>query len=179
LKFKNRIFTINEAISRLKTNMMRNKFLVLLLLLTIAFIDLSAQKLLIIDKPNSYNRLRFRENEAIHLKSVSNQLDYNGILVKILDSTIIVNETEILLDDIEIVYKHRHFFERAAIYSMIAGAGYTSLDMVNNLINNQQIVKLESVITGGSLLGIGMICQKLSLKKYKIYKAWRARIIEF
>ena len=140
--------------------------------------QIAAQKILILDKPGKIKRMRYNIGYPIQLKSISNQLVYDGILTNMYDSCVVVNGKEILFEDIETVYKSRRFFPKASYITRTVGVGYVCLEFVNNLINSRKLMDGQTLAFGGSLVATSYLFDWLKVRRFRVCKAWRLRIIE-
>ena len=146
-----------------------------------------AQKILTlyIFRPAHVKQISFYVKDKITLKLKSDKKRYNGTVVAIGDSNLVIankrSSDTIAINQIRmIILNHSNFLTKS--FSNVfpeAGVLVMGLDVVNNLLNHEsQIVKPGVVKVGVSLIGAGIFIKLLEKRRHKIGKRKILKVID-
>jgi hypothetical protein len=150
-------------------------FLVLLLLITVTTTGLS-QNLLLFHK-NRYREQLYQAGDVITIRLKGHREKFSAMIREIEDTVLVFKDYRVRPENISDIYvddKTRRWFILRYKYArifMIGGSGYILLNAVND-----QEIKEETWILGGSLIGAGLIAQAVIGKRMKV-KARRKLMI--
>ena len=140
------------------------------------------QNIFVLEKVRKGGIRMYYENDFIKIKTKAKEKIVEGKILLISDSSLIVNYgTEVLLSDIEAVYKERRMLRLLQSLSLLAGGLYVSISALNGLINNDNpLVPSETLkISGGLLIG-GILLTPLTSRKFIVNeKRWSVKILDF
>jgi hypothetical protein len=141
-----------------------------------------AQNILVLEKPGTTHNYKYQAGQHLQLQLKKGEFEIMGEIGKISDSSIIFrNGLEVLLKDINIVYRNRWGFRFLNRVFLTAGITYIAISTLNGMINaDQPIVPSETLIISGSLIATGLLFKPLITKKYKMEsQKWRLVILDF
>lgn len=148
----------------------------------LSFFPLSAfsQKILALDKPGKVNRIRYKVDDFISLKTVDKQM-IGGNISFIGDSSFQVGKTTVKLSEIKYIKKTQGGYGWSLLgnISLVAGLGYFGLDASNRIINGDKpIVPRRTAISSSICIGIFAVTAVINSRKYKINNKRRLKIID-
>jgi len=137
------------------------------------------QNVLMVEKIGTSKKLTYLVGDYINIKTKANKLRLKNFLWSIEDSSIMIGSNHtVCFNDIYSVRKEIYFPKLLSKITLIAGAGYITLDIINNLINGQQVFNPTSLIIGGSLIGVGLVMIPLSQRNIHIGFKWKLKVIK-
>jgi hypothetical protein len=140
-----------------------------------------AQKVLVLENLSKGKSYKFFTGEGISVITKGNSKKISGHITEILDSSIVISNAYVYnLGEIQVVYKDRLGVQIVATLLAGFGALFFTLDVVNNVINNDHptfksnvaIISTASVAAGGILWIFNQ--RKCPVAKDK----WRLKIID-
>ena len=149
------------------------------ILFSVFILGLSAQNMLVLEKPGTVKNYIFYAGNNISLKT-KDGLKINGPINIIRDSNMVVDfKHELRLDDIAIVYKSRHLMGLFGTAFMAGSLLYIGLDIVNGANYSQKLSENQSLLTAFGVFGVGTGLLLFSKKKMTIDdKKWRLKILK-
>lgn len=157
------------------------------IILLIFSLQATAQKILALDimRFGKLKRVEYYRGDKIALKVKGSRKIYEGKLVAIGDSGFIVaskkSSDTIRLSHVRMILKSRanHLTEAFSKALVIFGVGFTSLDVVNNLLNNENtIVKPRAVITSACAISAGLLLKLYEIKRHRLGKRKKLTVID-
>lgn len=141
----------------------------------------SAQKVLVLENLTLGKSYKFFTGESISVITKDNPKKVSGNLTGILDSSIVISHNYVYnLGEIQVVYKDRLGIQ--IVSTLLAGFGalFFTLDVVNNVINNDHpTFKSNVAIISASSAAAGGILWIFNQRKCPIAKdKWRLKIID-
>jgi hypothetical protein len=143
--------------------------------------EASAQDyILLLKKKNHPKNYKYRLADEVKVSSVLEGRKISGQIHQMTDSSIVVNfNTEILLEDISMVYRERYFFKLFSPILVIAGTGYFILDGFNRTINRHYpIITENTMMVSASIIAVGFIFKPLDTKRYRIGRNWELQMLD-
>ncbi|MCX6271366.1 MAG: hypothetical protein NTU44_09145 [Bacteroidetes bacterium] len=142
---------------------------------------LTAQQILVLEKTGTFKNYKYNKNDYISLKVRGNPKPVKGEINRISDSSIVVDYlNNIKLNEIEKIYRGRWVLTWLPRLGMIAGIGYISIDVLNNILNNIGPVFQPDVMkAGGILIGGALLLSCIGDKRYDLKRDWRLRVLNF
>ncbi len=140
------------------------------------------QNIFVLEKAGGGGIRMYHEYDHIRLKTRSTNVKIGGPINMISDSSIIINfANEVMLDDIEAVYRSRWGFSLLQKVCLASGILYLSLSTLNGVINNDSpIVPEKTLKIGGGLLIGGIILTPLTTRIHRIEQTkWKVKILDF
>lgn len=157
------------------------KRLLLLLIFSIYLsTSLFSQKILAFDKSGKVKRVKYYEHEFIRLKLL-NGAKIQGEISIIKENSFVIDLKEVMLDSVAKVYNTQRYYGLNIVgkVMLIAGVGYFPLDTFNRLINNDDpLVSGNSAEISAMFLGIGLLCESIVNRGYKISEKRPLKIID-
>ena len=139
-----------------------------------------SQVFVAVDIPSGAKRYRFYEGDFIRFRLKNKELVYGNI--SSLDSlSFNIGKTTYPLKEIKKVRVKKNLFglSLASTVFTIAGAGSLGIGTINGLINKDNpILNDNQLISGFSLLGLGMVSSLLNRRTIPIKEAWQLKIID-
>jgi len=146
-----------------------------------------AQKVLVLDimRLGKLKRMEYYRGDKIALKVKGSKKIYEGKLAVIGDSGfVLVNRKHadtIKLSNVRMIVRSRanritDAFSQAFV---IFGMGYTTLDVINNLINHEStIVKPRALLTSACFITAGVLLKLYELKRHRLGKRKKLKVID-
>jgi hypothetical protein len=160
-----------------------NQFTVYILAIMLSLcIGVDGQNIFVVEKAGGGGIRMFRENDQIKVKTRSTNVKIGGRINMISDSSLIINfANEVMLNDIEAVYRTRWGFNLLQKICLASGILYLSLSTLNGVINNDSpIVPDETLKIGGGLLIGGVLLTPLTTRTHRIEQTkWKVKILDF
>jgi hypothetical protein len=156
------------------------KILFTVLLLSIICLA-SAQNVLVLENLTRGKSYKFFTGEGISVITKGNPQKVSGHISEIRDSSIVISNNYVYnLGEIQVVYKDRLGVQIVATLLAGFGAMFFTLDVVNNVINNDHpTFKSNVAIISASSAAAGGILWIFNQRKCPIAKdKWRLKIIE-
>lgn len=144
--------------------------------------NLTAQKVLVVEKIGKFRHYNFYEGEKCKIRAALPDTLLRGTLWLNDDSSIAVSgwrPYQVDLKNITSVYKRFGFPSKSAPVIAIGGVGIFAIIAFNHLINNEQVFTSDMFIISGTMLGISAITFSLSEKKIRIGKRWKVKILDY
>jgi len=152
---------------------------IFILILVFLFNGGFGQNILLLEKIGTGKRFTYQVGDNINIKTKEKQLRLKNFLWSIEDSSIMIGTNyTIRFDDVKSVRRDIYFPKLLSKITLVVGASYIILDVVNNLINGQQVFNPTSLIIGGSLIGVGLIMIPLSQHNINIGFKWKLKVIK-
>jgi hypothetical protein len=144
-------------------------------------IQASAQKVLVLENLTLGKSYKLYVGKKIKVMTIENPKQIKGRITEIQDSAIVISNNYVFnIDDIKILYK-----EQKAVYIISTsllrfGAVFISLDVINNLINNDHPTFRENTaIISASTALTGFILWFFNYRKCRMENdKWRLKIID-
>jgi hypothetical protein len=137
------------------------------------------QNTLLLHKLGSAKKYTYEIGDEISLKTLEKKLRLKGTVIDIRDSSFMVGiHYSVKLNDVDKIYRRLHFPRLMSKFFLIAGGGYIILDAFNNLINNRTVIDSQTLIIGGSLIGVGLVMIPLSYKHVKVGLRWKLQALD-
>ncbi|MCB0805653.1 MAG: hypothetical protein KDC05_07620 [Bacteroidales bacterium] len=158
------------------------KYIGFLLLFLFFVIEVRSQNILVLEKPGTARNFKYTEYDHISILQTSTDSIISGRLSAISDSSISINGgPDILLNDIQMVYRTSWGFNLFQKTTLLAGSLYLGISTINGMVNNDSpVVPKETLIIGGSLTAAGLILIPLTTRRLKPGKGvWRLVILDF
>lgn len=139
------------------------------------------QSSLIINTRGRVKRVHYYLGDKVSVK-LKNKIVVSGVLSQLMDSSMVINNRIVLLNDIGVVYRSRG--KGYGIFGpvlVISGSVYIGLDIVNNLINynsNGYLVSPSAWIPASLLIGMGEALLILQTQRIKVTDASQLRILD-
>ena len=156
------------------------QFWILFVLCIISFNSFS-QRILVVEKISAnVKNIKFKTGDRIIFK-VTNKEKIEGYITKIDDSTLTVNNTPVTIKEIKTIYTERTLALLLSSIGIMGGGAYIIVDSFNNIINKESpVFKTESLITGGIMLGAGIISSVFIYKKHTVSNEdWRLKVLNY
>jgi len=137
------------------------------------------QNVLMVEKIGTAKRFSYLVGDYINIKTKAKKLHLRNFLWSIEDSSIMIGTNyTVPFEDIKSVRKEIYFPKLLSKITLIAGVGFITLDVINNLINGQQVFNPTTLIIGGSLVGVGLVMIPLSQRNMNIGFKWKLKVIK-
>jgi hypothetical protein len=150
-------------------------FLAVLLICQVSF----SQKMLMLSKLGNTNHRYFSFDDHIDLKTHPSNLKVRGLIAYIGDTSMILGKSfNVPYKDIAAIRQDVYWPGIVSKISLIAGAGYLALDVVNNLINNEQVFDPSTLYISGALIGFGLVLIPLSHRYVPIGVRWKLTVMD-
>ena len=147
----------------------------LLIVLGLFFIALSAnaQAYLVLRKKGTKRKYEYTVGDQLVYKQKGQEVFFADRITEFADSTIILENNLILLEQIEVVdVRHANtnrseFLRVAEVYLPIIGGGLFLLDQINNTLvdGNDLSIHEGTAITSGAMIGTGLALKAARRKK--------------
>lgn len=152
-------------------------------LIMLAFIFYSglafSQQYLYIKKPGEIPKERIGLNERIHIKIKNHDEWISGILKEIKGNSIKVNDRLFYFSNLEGIRTYNSFVKTLGTGLWAGGTLFSSIAIVNNLINDERPLLTNGQIVWGAGFGaLGVIVSRLSRKTYWLDKGYKFEIID-
>ena len=149
------------------------------ILFSIFILAVSAQNMLVLERPGTVKNYIFYAGSHISLKT-KDGLKISGPINIIRDSNMVVNfKHELRLEDITIVYKSRHLMKVFGTAFMAGSLLYIGLDIANGGSHGQKLSENQSLLTAFGVFGTGALMWVFSKKKMTIdNEKWRLKILK-
>jgi hypothetical protein len=141
----------------------------------------SAQKVLVLENLTLGKSYKFFSGDGIAVKTKDNHTKISGHITNILDSSIVISNNYVFnLHEIEVVYKDRLGLQILSSLLMTFGAMYFTLDVVNNVINNDHpTFRTNAAVISASSAAAGGLLWLFNQRKCPVAKdKWRLKIID-
>lgn len=154
-------------------------FILLLTIIAMTLLGRAQKNYFVVEKPGTVKNYKYLTGDRINLLcSPNNQV--TGRISRINDSLIEIDRMKkVYVHSIIAVYQTRRLFALMADIGIKAGGGFFILDLVNALLTKRQpIIKPQTLIISGSLIGVALASLPLMNKKMIIdNENWRIRIL--
>lgn len=169
------------VISSLKRHaMIKLREILSLVLLLLVFQTSFGQRVLLLEKPGKFKNYKYFVGSEISVRTLANGSRVGGTIHEITDSSLLIDfDKEVLLQDIDMVYKSRWGYSLLSASTRIAGAGYFLLDVVNNAINNELVVEKNTVLISSGLIAFSYVLVPLKTKRMRVGDKWRIKVLDF
>ena len=153
--------------------------LVFLMILISGSKFLSAQKMIIVERPGTIKNFKYKKGNKIYCKINNTKLLF-GTISKVSDSSFCLNKNiEVKIKEISVIFKLRGFFYRSYPKIRLAGFGFLLANTINRTIHNQEgVFDKSGLISGFSIIGFSYVMQALAFRKQVIGEKWRIKIID-
>jgi len=141
----------------------------------------SAQNVLILENQAIGKSYKFFIDDGIKVLTKGNPKKISGRIADILDTSIIISNGSVVdLGKISAVYVNRKGVQIISSVLMAFGVMYFTLDVVNNLLNNDYpTIRSDAGIIAGSSAAAGGLLWLFSERKCPVSKyKWKVKIIE-
>jgi len=153
--------------------------LVYVFVLVFLFDGVIGQNILLLEKIGTTKKFSYQVGDYINIKTKAKHLRLKNFLWSVEDSSIMIGTNyTVRFNDIKSVKRDIYFPKLLSKITLVAGAGYIILDVVNNLINGQQVFNPTTLIIGGSLVGVGLVMIPLSQHNINIGFKWKLKVIK-
>lgn len=155
---------------------------ILLTFFLISFISaVSAQKVLVLENLGLGKSYKFFSGDGITVKTKGSGAKISGRISNILDSSIVISNYYVYdLGEIQVIYKDRLGLQIVSSLLMTFGAMFITLDVVNNVINNDHpTIRPNVAIISASSAAAGGAMWLFTKRKCPVDKnQWRLKIID-
>ncbi len=138
------------------------------------------QKFLALDKRGKIKRIKFYTGSYISFKTKDN-LEYEGKIGFLKDSSFILNNQEIMLSKIKSIYIEDNHSGLSLLSDItyVAGLGYFLIDTTNGLINDENPVVLEETARVSAIfLSISLGSRLFASRTFKINNKHPVKILD-
>lgn len=141
--------------------------------------EAEAQRILLVEKPGSFKNHKYFAGDDITIRAGNYDRRISGIIDRITDTSLLIDyDKDIMINDIDMVLKHRYWMGLLSKATRIAGAGYFALDVINNIITgNPTIVNETTVIISAGLVAFSYTLVPVHYKRMKLGKPWRFSVL--
>jgi len=150
----------------------------LIIILSINVLNSYSQTLLIVEKSGKLKRLRYKTEDVISLKAHSNGVIYTGKIQNITSKAIVVENREIFIEDIEIIYKQRGVIRFIGDVSLKVGVGVLLINSINNLLHNEPVLEKRTIVSSSVLTPTGIVLLCFSKRRFRTMKKWQIKVID-
>lgn len=141
--------------------------------------DSYSQYILMLSKLGKADHRYFSFDDYMQLKIHPQGNKVSGAIIHIGDSSMAIGKNyNIAYKDIAAIRQDVFWPGLVSKISLIAGAGYLALDVVNNLINNEQVFDPSTLYISGSLIAFGLVLIPLSHRYIPIGVRWKLTVME-
>lgn len=157
-------------------------FLFSVIILFFSGLTVDAQNIFVLEKANLGRIIWFYPNDYIKIKTLDSQEKIEGVIYKVTDSSLIINfGTEVMLNDISVIYRKRWGFNFLQKLFLASGLLYISISALNGITNNDDpLVPQETLKIGGGLVIAGILLTPLTSRTHTISpKSWKVKILDF
>jgi len=152
----------------------------LIFLLVCICSDVSGQSTLLLEKIGTPKKYTYQIGDFINVKTKTKHLRLKSFLWSIEDSSIMIGtHYTVRFDDIKSVRRDIYFLNLLSKITLVVGATYITLDIVNNLINNRQVLEPTSLVISGSLIGVGLVLIPISHRNIGIGLKWKLKVLKY
>ncbi|MCF8405760.1 MAG: hypothetical protein K9H58_17580 [Bacteroidales bacterium] len=141
---------------------------------------LLCQNVLVLEKATK-REIYYEPGDWIKIHEVIEGRTLSGQIFDLSDSSLVVGGIEVLIKDIDAVYRILDGYKLLQRISLLAGASYITLNAVNGFINSDDpMVPNETLIIGTALIGAGFALQPLTTRRHKVKNGiWRLKILDY
>jgi hypothetical protein len=158
---------------------MPGKYILLLAMGLFSCQDSFSQYILMLSKLGKTEHKYFSFDDYMQLKIHPNGKKVSGAIIHIGDSSMAIGKNyNIPYKDIAAIRQDVFWPGLVSKIALIAGAGYLTLDVVNNLITNEQVFEPSTLYISGSLVAFGLILIPLSHRYIPIGVRWKLTVME-
>jgi hypothetical protein len=140
-----------------------------------------SQNIFILEKAGGGHLRWYHNGDFINLKTIEGE-KIEGRIHFISDTSLIINFTnEVMVSDIEMIYRDRRMFRLLQNLSLIGGVLYLSISGLNGLINNDSpIVPQEILKISGGMIAAAILLTPLTTRQHKIRaNRWKVKVLDF
>lgn len=138
-----------------------------------------SQEYLLIKSSEGKGIKRFEMNQDVGIRYTGAEEFVVGYMTETGDSSIIVNQVEIGLDEIEAIRIYRPFFRGIGVAQRYAAGGIIGLNLVNNAISGYRpLVSEEQGIWAASLFVTSYVWDYFSRRTYEMEDGWTYEVIQ-
>jgi len=163
--------------------MRHNQFRIYGLIVLLFFcISAGGQNIFVLQKAGGAGMHMFRAGDFVKLKIRSSDTTVKGMINFIYDSSLVVNYgTEVLINDIAVIYRERRMLKLLQNVCLASGLLYLSISTLNGIINNDSpIVPGETLKISGGLVLTGVILTTVTSRAHRIEPTkWKVKILDF
>jgi hypothetical protein len=163
---------------------MKNKLILLILILGFFSLNAMAQNVLLLKKgKNPKNHLSYQVGDEFIYKSISNNYYVTDLIKEIHEDYIILNENILTLEQIKAIHisdkDQRNFtINNLSLLAFGAGALLITAEAVNSLYHDKNLSIDPSIaILSGAMITSGFIISKLKYKHFKINRKNKIQLI--
>lgn len=158
-----------------------NTLLICLFLFVVILLpDVSAQKILLLEKPGTVKNLKFEKGDRFILMKKGDSKKLDGTITRLLDTSLVIDyQYNINFSEIKKVYKVRGLAGFMTEIGLKGGLGFFFIDLTNRTIQQEYplLNPLSLKITGG-FLATALIFRLIRHKPHTLGPDWRLRIID-
>lgn len=155
--------------------------ILIILAFFLAISSSNAQRVLLVEKPGKFKSYKYFVGSDIKVKTNPDGLKHRGTIHVITDTSIVINfDDEIMLTDIESIFRTRKGLPFLSKLTRIGGGGYLLLTGVNNVITgNPTIVDQNTLIISASMIAFSYLLVPFHYRKIKPGDPWRISVLDF
>ncbi len=140
--------------------------------------SLFSQQYLYLQKGNEVPHTRIGLKERVKFKTVDSEEWVEGILQEITDESITVGRFTYPLDQILSFRTRNSFVYLLGTAGVAGGTLFTSIFILNGIINNETLLTENQAILGASLITAGFIVRLLARKTFHKDQGWHWKVID-
>ena len=141
--------------------------------------EAQAQYILLVQSTVRFKNYKYFVGDDIIIKATGSRGRIKGTLEGMTDSSIYIDlDKEVMIKDIEKIYRHRYWFGLLTPVTAIAGAGYLGLEVTNNLLTgNPTIVSNNTLFISSGLLAFSAALIPFHYRGLRIDKRWQVLVL--
>lgn len=141
-------------------------------------LSLFGQQYLYLQKGNEVPHTRLALKDIVKFKTADSEEWVEGILQEITAESITVGRGTYPLDQITSFRTRNNFVHLLGTAGVAGGTLFTSIFILNGLINNETLLTENQAILGASLVTAGFIVRLLARKSFHKKDGWNWRVID-
>lgn len=161
---------------------MKNKAAVCLWLFVMTGFSAVAQVTMLLEKPGTIKYYMYQKDDIVSIRYKNGKEGFYdaGIITGITDSTVQINAVNTYnFRDITAVYRDRILVRVFSSATMVFGAGYLGLTIVNRSLNAEKpVIAPDAVFVGGSSMVFGGLLSVFKHRKFVMGEDWRLRTVD-
>lgn len=154
------------------------------LLIFIAFLTaatMSAQPNLVLSKPGKTRHFFYQAGDRIIYRDKRSGERLSGTILILNDSLMEISRApRIRIDQIDRVYRTRHFLAQAAGAGVVVLGVYFPISVINRAIQKQYpVINDDVLLVNGSMLAVSGLSALFLNRKFKIGDPWKLKVMDF
>ncbi len=139
----------------------------------------SAQKLLLVEKPGTVKNYKFEKGDRFILMKKGDSRKVDGTITQLLDTSFVIDYQYLInFSEINKVYKVRGLANFMTELGIKGGLGFFLVDFTNNLIQHDLLINPLTLKISGGFIATALVFRIIRHKPLKLGPGWRLRIID-